>query len=85
MPRSSIKGEKTYRKLRSSGESKQKAARISNAMAAEGKSKVGRRGGKSSAYDDWTKADLQKKARDVGITGRSSMSKSELISALRNH
>jgi hypothetical protein len=85
MPRSSIKNEKTYRKLRRQGESKQKAARISNAAAAEGTSKVGRRGGKSGSYDDWTKADLQKKAKDVGIKGRSSMNKGELITALRNH
>jgi hypothetical protein len=85
VPRSSIKDEKTYRKLRQKGESKEKAARITNAAAAEGKSKVGRRGGKSGSYDDWSKADLQKKAKDVGINGRSSMNKSELIKALRNH
>lgn len=85
MPRSSIKDEKTYQKLRKKGESKQKAARISNAMASEGKSKVGRRGGKSGSYDDWTKTELAKKAREVGIKGRSSMNKSELVKALRNH
>jgi hypothetical protein len=85
VPRSSIKDEKTYRKLRRNGESKEKAARISNASAAEGKSKIGRRGGKSGSYDDWSKADLEKKAKDVGIKGRSSMNKGELIKALRNH
>ena len=85
MPRSSIKDEKTYRKLRKSGESKEKAARISNAAAAEGKSKVGRRGGKGGSYGDWSKADLEKKAKDVGIKGRSSMNKGELVKALRNH
>jgi hypothetical protein len=73
VPRSSIRDEKTYQKLRRKGESKQKAARISNAAAAGGKSKVGRRGGKGGIYDDWSKADLEKKARDVGIKGRSSM------------
>lgn len=85
MPRSSIKGEKTYQKLRKKGASKEKAARISNAAAAEGKSKVGRRGGKSGSYDDWSKSDLEKKAKEVGIKGRSSMNKSELVKALRNH
>jgi hypothetical protein len=85
VPRSSIKDEKTYQKLRKKGESKEKAARISNAMAAEGKSTVGRRGGKSGDYDDWTKTDLMKRAREIGIEGRSSMNKKELVKALRNH
>jgi hypothetical protein len=85
VPRASIKDEKTYRKLRRKGESKEKAARISNAAATEGRSTVGRRGGKGGSYDYWSKADLEKKARDVGIDGRSSMNKGELIKALRNH
>lgn len=85
VPRSSIKDEKTYRKLRSKGESKEKAARVSNAMAAEGTSTVSRRGGKSGDYDDWTKTDLMKRAREIGIEGRSSMNKKELVRALRNH
>lgn len=85
MPRSSIKDEKTYQKLRRRGESKEKSARISNAMAAEGKSTVSRRGGKSGDYDDWTKTDLMQRAREIGIEGRSSMNKKELVRALRNH
>ena len=85
MPRSSIKDEKTYRKLRSKGESKEKAARISNTMAAEGKSTVSRRGGRSGDYEDWTKTDLMSRAREVGIEGRSTMNKRQLVRALRNH
>ena len=85
MPRSSIKDEKTYRKLRKKGESKEKAARVSNAMAAEGRSTVSRRGGRRGDYDDWTKTDLMKRAREIGIEGRSSMNKKELVRALRNH
>jgi hypothetical protein len=46
---------------------------------------VGKKGGKSPAYQDWTKADLVKRAREIGIKGRSAMSKAQLISALRNH
>jgi hypothetical protein len=38
-----------------------------------------------SKYEDQTKEQLQKKAADVGIQGRSSMNKGELIDALRNH
>ena len=74
-----------YRDAIKAGESKEKAARISNAMAAEGKSTVSRRGGKSGDYDDWTKTDLMKRAREIGIEGRSSMNKKELVRALRNH
>lgn len=40
MPRSSIKNEKMYQDLRKKGESKEKAARISNAAAGQGKSSV---------------------------------------------
>jgi hypothetical protein len=85
MPRSQIKDEKTYRKLREQGESKEKSARIANASAASSKSTVGRRGGKSPSYDDWSKQDLVKRAREIGIKGRSKMSKAELVKALRDH
>lgn len=85
MPDSSIKDEKTYQKLRKKGESKEKSARIANAGAAQGKSTVSAKGGKSGSYDDWTVKDLRKRAAEIGIDGRSSMSKSELEKALRNH
>ncbi|MBW3664169.1 MAG: Rho termination factor N-terminal domain-containing protein [Actinobacteria bacterium] len=61
--------------------SKEKAARIANAD----RSKAGKRGGSSSKYEDWNKDELYEKAKDVGIEGRSDMSKKELINALRNH
>ena len=85
MPNSSIKDEKQYEALRREGASKEKAARISNASSNTSRSATGRKGGQSGSYDDWTKADLMKRAREIGIEGRSSMSKGELISALRNH
>jgi hypothetical protein len=85
MPNSSIKDEKQYEALRREGASKEKAARISNASSNTSRSSVGRKGGESGSYDDWTKSDLMKRAREIGIEGRSSMSKGELISALRNH
>ncbi|MEX0701620.1 MAG: Rho termination factor N-terminal domain-containing protein [Planctomycetales bacterium] len=44
-----------------------------------------RRGGKSPAYEDWFKDDLYEKAKEVGIEGRSKMTKQELIDALRRH
>ncbi len=65
--------------------SKEKAARISNAAARDGASKVSARGGRGGDYEDRTKQELYKQAKKVGIEGRSHMSKTELISALRNH
>jgi hypothetical protein len=84
MARPQIKDEKTYQALRRDGNSEEKSARIANAAAASSRQKVGRRGGRSGS-DDWTKKDLVARARELGIPGRSSMSKDELISALRNH
>jgi hypothetical protein len=85
MPNPSIKDEKTYEALRRDGASKEKAARIANASAAQGRSKVASRGGRGGDYEDRSKDDLLKQARKVGIEGRSTMTKPELISALRNH
>jgi hypothetical protein len=85
MPNSSIKNEKMYEELRDRGESKEKAARIANASAAEGKKKVSARGGKSGSYDDMTKDELYERAKKVGIEGRSDMSKDQLVKALRDH
>jgi activator of HSP90 ATPase len=85
MPSSSINDEKTYQKVREQGASKEKAARIANASAGQGRSKVSRRGGKSGSYDDMSMDELYQRAKKVGISGRSSMSKKELVDALRNH
>jgi hypothetical protein len=85
MPRAQIKDEKTYQELRDQGESKEKSARIANAAANSSRSAVGRKGGRSGSYDDWSKQDLVKRAREFGIKGRSTMTKAELIRALRDH
>ncbi len=81
----SIKDDEQYDALRDEGVSKEKAARIANASSNEGRSAVGRRGGQSDRYEDWSKEELYDKAKEVDIEGRSDMDKSELISALRNH
>lgn len=83
MPRnqsSSIKDESQYQELRKQGMSKEKAARIANSN----RHSTGKRGGKHQRYEDWNKDELYRKARQVGIEGRASMSKQELIHALRD-
>ncbi|HYI62883.1 MAG TPA: Rho termination factor N-terminal domain-containing protein [Acidimicrobiales bacterium] len=82
---SSVKDDEQYEALRREGASKEKAARIANASAASSRSETGRKGGKGGDYEDRSKQELYAKAKEVGIDGRSGMSKSELIKALRNH
>ncbi|MDT8386206.1 MAG: Rho termination factor N-terminal domain-containing protein [Thiogranum sp.] len=76
-----IKDDAQYEALRERGESKEKAARIANTN----RSAAGKRGGSSPRYEEWNKNDLYQKAREIGIDGRSQMSKNELVDALRNH
>jgi hypothetical protein len=78
---SSIKDDEQYEALRRQGASKEKAARIANT----GRTKSAKKGGKSSQYEDWSKQDLYDRAKEIGIEGRSDMSKRDLIKALRNH
>ncbi|MGB3721468.1 MAG: Rho termination factor N-terminal domain-containing protein [Pacificimonas sp.] len=75
----SIKDDETYQALRDEGASKEKAARIANAQAA------GSTDQDSRPYEKRTKDELYKQAQEIGIEGRSDMSKAELIDALRNH
>jgi hypothetical protein len=77
----SIKDDEQYEALRRQGESKEKAARIANTS----RTQAGKRGGESGSYEDWTKEDLEQRAAEIGIEGRSKMDKGELIDALRNH
>jgi len=78
----SVKDDEQYEALRREGASKEKAARIANSGS---RSETGRKGGRAGDYEDRSKDELLQKAREVGIEGRSNMSKKELISALRNH
>lgn len=84
-PGPSVKDPEMYEALRDDGASKEKAARISNAAANSSRSAVARKGGRSSDYEDWTKKELTRRARELDIAGRSTMSKAELVSALRKH
>jgi hypothetical protein len=76
-----IRDAERYEALRKEGASKEKAARIANT----GRRQAGQRGGRSAAYEDWTKDDLYQRAKEIGIEGRSGMSKGELVDAIRHH
>ncbi|ALE06223.1 Rho termination factor [Arthrobacter sp. ERGS1:01] len=81
---SSIKDPEMYEALREDGASAQKAARISNAAARDGRTSVARRGGRSDAYEDWTLQELRAKAKQIGLSGYSKQRKQELIESLRD-
>jgi hypothetical protein len=77
----SVKDDEQYEALRREGASKEKAARIANTD----RQTAGERGGKSESYEDWTKEELESRAAELDIDGRSDMDKGQLIDALRNH
>lgn len=77
----SVTDDEQYEALRDQGASEEKAARIANTS----RKQSGKRGGQSGSYDDWSKDDLEQRAAEIGIEGRSKMDKGELIDALRHH
>ncbi|MFE6735281.1 Rho termination factor N-terminal domain-containing protein [Microbacterium sp. NPDC057650] len=89
MPRgrgsNSLKDPELYEELRDDGASKEKAARVSNAAARDGRKAVGKRGGEADDYEDRSVDELRARAKDLGITGYSGKHKAELISMLRSH
>ncbi len=76
--RPQVKNDSQYEKLRNKGMSKSKAARIANTPDSS------KKGGKHPPYEEWTRDELYDQAQNVGIEGRSTMSKDELIKALRS-
>lgn len=80
--RPSVKKEDTYKALRDKGFGKSKSARIANAQANDDMS-PSQKGGETPPYEEWKKADLMQRARELQIEGRSEMLKKDLIKALR--
>lgn len=65
--------------------SRQKSLRSICIQKANSEQTPSKDGGKGKKYEARTKEELYQKAKEVGIEGRSNMSKDELIDALRNH
>lgn len=80
----SVKDDEVYESLRKDGASKEKAARIANAQADPSRS-PSKKGGSNPPYEEWTKDELYDRAQEIGFEGRSSMTKDDLIDALRSH
>lgn len=64
---SQLKDQDLYEELRTKGDSKQKSARISNAAANRGRSSVGKCGGNSSPYEEWTVEELRQRAKELDL------------------
>lgn len=80
---SRVKNKGLYERLRGAGVSPKKSARVVNSTATASRKKGGKRGGAAGSYDDWKVPELRRRAKQVGITGRSTMTKKQLIKALR--
>ena len=74
----SIEYAQQHEALRVVGMWQEKAARIANSPGAS------KRWGESPPYEEWTKDELYERAQELDIEGRSSMTKRDLVRALRS-
>jgi hypothetical protein len=81
--RTSVKDKALYERLRKLGVSVKESTRVANAGAKISRKKTSQHGGAATSYADWKVPELQRRAKKVGIKGRSTMNKKQLIKALR--
>jgi hypothetical protein len=77
------KNKALYKRLRTLGVSTKESARVANASAKTPRKKASQRGGAASSYANWKVPELRRRAKKVGIKGRSTMNKKQLVKALR--
>jgi hypothetical protein len=80
-PAPSAKG----KKMEASKSKAQTTSVASTSTSAQSRRTVAAKGGASADYGHMTVIELHKKAAEVGIHGRSTMNKKELVNALRHH
>ena len=78
-----VKNKALYKRLRNLGVSTKESTRVANASAKTPSKKASQRGGAASSYANWKVPELRRRAKKVGIKGRSTMNKKQLVKALR--
>lgn len=78
-----IKNKALYKRLRNLGVSTKESARVANASVKTPSKKASQRGGAAGSYANWKVSELRARAKKVGIKGRSTMNKKQLVKALR--
>jgi Rho termination factor, N-terminal domain len=81
--KTSVKDKALYKRLRNLGVSVKESTRVANAGAKTSRKKTSQHGGAASPYADWKVPQLRRRAKQVGIKGRSTMNKKQLVKALR--
>jgi hypothetical protein len=81
--RTSVKDKALYKRLRNLGVSVKESARVANASAKSSRKKTSQHGAAANSYADWKVPQLRRRAKQVGIKGRSTMNKKQLVKALR--
>jgi Rho termination factor, N-terminal domain len=78
-----VRNKALYKRLRNLGVSAKESARVAKASVKAPSKKASARGGAASSYANWKASELRARAKKVGIKGRSTMNKKQLVKALR--